>query len=366
MSNSSNQCSSVSDPTRLRNVTNLVERKVFSATDVAIRRAANCLFAGELIGLPTETVYGLAARGDDAKAVERIFTAKKRPRSNPLILHTATASDAFGLFSEECSSNFQEQADRLSKFWPGPLTLIGPRSGAVLDHVTAGGDTVAVRVPDHPVALAVLRELSRIADCVVPVAAPSANRANYVSPTTAHHVAAGLGEHVAMILDGGPSRVGLESTIVLLKGDASPPRVLRSGAISPAQLSEAIGQPVEGVPPHPTDAPPVAAPGQFAKHYSPRTPLCLVKAGSPSAETSSGGGRVLRIVFGPVDERLSPNHGEIWSFNPDGKLESAAAELYAMLRRADALDFEQIQVDCCAEDGLGMAIMDRLRRASHR
>ncbi len=354
----------VPDVTRMKNATTQAGTKIYPATKESIARAAGCLWEGQLIGLPTETVYGLAARGDDAKAVRQIFTAKNRPRHNPLILHVATAADALCLFTDEPSSHLQQRAERLSAFWPGPLTLIGPRHWSILDEVTAGGDTVAVRVPGHPLALAVLRELAEIAGRVVPVAAPSANPANYVSPTTARHVADGLGEHVAMILDGGACRVGLESTIVLLPEDASPLRVLRSGAISPTQLSETVGETVASQTAPPGDAPAVAAPGQFAKHYSPRTPMYLTGARSPTAVSRMTSDRILRIIFGPIEDVTIPEQQYVWSFNPDGKLATAAAELYATLRRADDLHFDAIEVSGCPEEGLGIAIMDRLRRAS--
>ncbi|TWT56257.1 Threonylcarbamoyl-AMP synthase [Allorhodopirellula solitaria] len=336
------------------------------ATEEAISRAASCLLHGQLIGLPTETVYGLAARGDDAEAVAQIFAAKNRPRNNPLILHTASAADAFTLFADDCSPQLWQRARRLSGFWPGPLTLIAPRHRSILDDVTAGGDTVAVRVPNHPVAIAVLQSLAGRAGQVVPVAAPSANRSNYVSPTTAQHVAEGLGDQVEMILDGGPCHVGLESTIVLLPADDSPLCVLRSGAISPAQLSEAVGEPVESLPASPRGAAVVAAPGQFAKHYSPQTPLSLSSDPTPGGVRCDRSGRVLQIVFGPIDAVPGGDCGHMWSFNPDGKLETAAAQLYATLRRADDAQYEAIQVSGCPEVGLGVAIMDRLRRASQK
>lgn len=350
----------------MKTATTFVGRKTFQPSDESIARAAQYLLEGRLVGLPTETVYGLAARGDDADAVNQIFAAKNRPRTNPLILHVASSADAITLMDDGNSLHLRHRIERLSVFWPGPLTIIGPRSPTILDCVTAGGNTVAVRVPDHPVALAVLRELEKIAGRVIPVAAPSANQANYVSPTTACHVAEGLGEHVAMILDGGACRVGLESTIVLLDSDDSSPRVLRSGAITPEQLSDAMGEPVAGVALTQSDAVQVAAPGQFAKHYSPRTPLYLTSRNESSRSQHATTDRVLRIVFGPIAD--SPDHeaSHVWSFNPDGKWETAAAQLFALLRRADALDFDVIEVWGCAEVGLGLAIMDRLRRASHQ
>jgi len=342
---------------------------IVSPSTDSIARAADCLLAGNLIGFPTETVYGLAARGDDVSAVNRIFAAKKRPRHNPLILHVACFEDALSLFAADLSQALLRRAERLAAFWPGPLTMIGPRHDRVLDEITAGGETVAVRVPDHPVALAVLRRLAEVAGHPVPVAAPSANVSNYVSPTTADHVAEGLGDQVALILDGGPCRLGLESTIVYLGDDASPARVLRSGALSAECLSRELGEPVVDVPRVVNDN--IAAPGQFAKHYSPRTPLILRDELSSSIDSSSTHSgpqrhRVLQIVFGPITPSMRAGGNEVWTFSSDGRLETAAANLYATLRRADAGGYDRIDVVACDASGLGNAILDRLSRASQR
>ncbi|MFG0289713.1 MAG: L-threonylcarbamoyladenylate synthase, partial [Rhodopirellula sp. JB044] len=355
---------------------------IYPPSTESIARAANALLEGNLVGIPTETVYGLAARGDMESAVDKIFAAKNRPRSNPLILHVADVEDAESLFDIDASGIVAERLKRLQRLWPGPLTVIGPRDRQILDHVTAGGDTVAVRVPDHPVALDLLRELKRLAGRPIPVAAPSANRSNYVSPTTPQHVAEGLGDGVAMVLDGGQCRVGLESTILFLGSESSSPRVLRSGGISAEQLSEALGE-VVGAPSRnrfsDSDAAPpeakehfVAAPGQFAKHYSPSTPVVLLSNKSGFAEQTSEWQqnttvplpRVLRIVFGPLSREVSQGASEVWTLADDGRLERAACELYAALRKADEGQFDRIEVVPCEEKGIGVAIMDRLRRAS--
>ncbi|EMI55540.1 L-threonylcarbamoyladenylate synthase [Rhodopirellula sallentina] len=350
----------------------------------SIARAANAILEGKLIGMPTETVYGLAARGDMESAVDKIFAAKNRPRSNPLILHVADVEDAEHLFDIDASGIIAARLKRVHRFWPGPLTVVGPRDSQILDHVTAGGDTVAVRVPDHPVALELLRELKRLASRPIPVAAPSANRSNYISPTAPEHVAEGLGEEVAMVLDGGLCRVGLESTILFLGNASSSPRVLRSGGLSAEQLSEALGEPV-GAPRQiqssdSGDASPVAkesfvaAPGQFAKHYSPNTPVVLLSNDSGFAEQNSElpqnttvpAPRVLRIVFGPLTREVSQGASEVWTLASDGRLERAAFELYGALRKADEGQFDRIEVVPCEETGIGIAIMDRLRRASQQ
>ncbi|MCM2374400.1 L-threonylcarbamoyladenylate synthase [Aporhodopirellula aestuarii] len=348
--------------------------KIQPPSSDSIARAVECLLAGELVGLPTETVYGLAARGDVESAVDKIFAAKNRPRTNPLILHVGCAEDAISLFAGDLAPVLRQRIERLGKFWPGPLTLIGPRHHSILDHVTAGGDTVAVRVPDHPVALELLRQLAITAGRPIPVAAPSANPSNYVSPTTADHVADGLGDQVAMILDGGPCRVGLESTILFLGTESTPARVLRSGGISAECLADALGETVLGPIQNAdsavaSDAPSrVAAPGQFAKHYSPRTPLILLNE-SPMErgdQRDSSDRRVLRIIFGAINGVVPKGVVDVWSFSPDGNLETAAAGLYALLREADAGDYDLIEVVSCEESGLGIAIMDRLRRASRK
>lgn len=343
--------------------------KIHRPTESAIAHAADALLHGHLVGLPTETVYGLAARGDDALAVEQIFVAKGRPRHNPLILHVADADAARRLFADHLSSIQRSRLSGLKTFWPGPLTLIVPKHPSILDAVTAGGDTVAVRVPDHPVALSVLREMSRQNGSPVPVAAPSANVSNYVSPTTASHVAEGLGDQVAMILDGGSCRVGLESTIVFLGTEDSPPRILRSGRLGQAELAARLGEPLTGQQ-HPQPASalkeshhrPVAAPGQFAKHYSPRAEVFLLPIDS-SADPPPG---TLHIGFDPIalSDAGSDARSNVWTFAPDGRLETAAANLYLMLRRADQQNYRRIEVVACPEQGIGIAIMDRLRRAA--
>lgn len=317
---------------------------------------------GQLIGLPTETVYGLAGRGDDALAVESIFAAKGRPHHNPLILHVADASDARQWLADDLGEVLQNRFSILQRYWPGPLTLIGPKHSRVLDQVTAGGSTVALRIPDHPVALALLNEMKRQHGIAVPVAAPSANLSNYVSPTTAAHVANGLGDRVSMILDGGPCRVGLESTIVFLGTPDTPPRVLRSGQIDAGDLADRLGEPVIGpqnrlpvVAPEPDT---VAAPGQFAKHYSPHKPVALLPLGTQWIPKQG----VLRIDFVADDDHdRSPAH---WTFAADGRLETAAANLYRVLRDADASAYQRIEIVACPEMGIGIAIMDRLRRSA--
>ena len=335
-----------------------MKSKVLAVDDRTIALAAKSLLAGKLIGLPTETVYGLAARGDDDASVGGIFKAKERPRNNPLILHVVDFVDVKEFFANDLDAVLRGRLDCLSSLWPGPLTVIGPRHHQVLDSVTAGGDTVAIRIPDHPVAIAVLRELNSLAGKAVPVAAPSANVSNYISPTTAAHVESGLGSAVELILDGGPCQVGLESTIVYLGSRSSPPKILRQGHYDSQTIEDCLGEPIIRPDILPTDENPIAAPGQLAKHYSPKTPLALVTPSTPMTTCET----TLRIDFQPETEMPpSPNH---WTFAPYGKLTTAANRLYDVLRKADSAGFARIEVTACTEDGIGLAIMDRLRRAA--
>lgn len=328
-------------------------------TPEAIAEAAEALAQGELVGLPTETVYGLAANAWDERAVRRIFEAKGRPPTNPLIVHIGSIerlSDATG----ELTENQRSLVERLAPFWPGPLTLVLPKRANLPSEVTAGLDTVAVRVPDHPVALALLER------CPFPLAAPSANRSNYVSPTTASHVAEGLSDAVALILDGGPCRMGLESTILSLVED--PPRILRHGALPAERLAEALKLPLATLVREGNSAREAAereaplglsSPGQLPVHYSPRTPLRYRESfGEPIA-----GRRVGLIAFqtSPADDVRAFTTVE--RLSESGDEETIARNLFAALRRLDAMNLDLILVDRLDRAGLGRAIMDRLDRA---
>jgi len=303
-----------------------------------LRRAAKLLRAGKLVAFPTETVYGLGANALSAEAVQRIFEAKGRPRTSPLIVHIAVLEDVHKVVSE-----WPEAAQRLAEeFWPGPLTLVLPKQAAVPDIVTAGLKTVGVRMPSHPVALALLKE------CGLPLAAPSANRFAQLSPTTAEHVRRSLGDRVDFVLDGGPCAVGIESTVLSLVGT---PTLLRPGGISREQLEEVIG-PVavaSGV----TEGP-HASPGMHAKHYSPRTRLLLSKIGEvPHA----GRGVYLRIARDPedgCDVRQMPT-------NP----QEYAQAIYGTLHDLDAARYDWIAVEHPPVTSAWEAVVDRLRRAAH-
>lgn len=302
----------------------------------ALADAAAALRAGRLVGMPTETVYGLAADATDATAVAGIYAAKGRPRFNPLIAHVGdlAAAGREGVFCD--------LSRRLAQtFWPGPLTLVLPRrdSGTVCDLARAGLDTVALRVPAHPVAQALL------AAAGLPLAAPSANRSGSPSPTLARHVAEDLGAAVAMVLDGGPCRVGLESAVVAVRDGRA--TLLRSGGLERARL-EAVTGPL--LAPGAADRAAPASPGMVLRHYAPVAPVRL-------DARAAGPGEVL-IGFGQVADDPAFN------LSPKGDLAEAAGRLFALLRAADALTPAAIAVAPVPAEGLGEAIRDRLIRAA--
>lgn len=302
-----------------------------------LTRAAELLRAGALVALPTETVYGLAGDARNDRAVAAIFEAKGRPQFNPLIVHVGALAEA------EAIAEFSPQARAIAAaFWPGPLTLVLPvRAGAgISELVTAGHDTVAIRMPEHPVARALLTEFGG------PLAAPSANPSGKISPTTARHVLDGLGGRIAAVIDGGPCAVGVELTILSL----DPPRMLRPGGLPAEVLEEALGAPLElgGN----AEAP--NAPGQLSSHYAPGA---AVRLGAHEVGTDE-----VWIGFGPGCA------GADLSLSPTEDLVEAAANLFSALRAADQLAAERgargIAVAPIPEHGLGRAINDRLRRAA--
>jgi len=302
----------------------------------AIAGAAALLRAGRLVAFPTETVYGIGGDATNDHAVAAIFAAKSRPRFNPLIVHIRDLAEA------ERLAVFNSPARHAAaRFWPGPLTLVLPRqpSAGVSLLASAGLDTVAVRVPAHPVAQALLREAGR------PIAAPSANRSGRVSPTEAVHVAEDLGDDVAMILDGGPTPLGLESTVMDLSGEA--PALLRPGAVTLEALTELLGPialPGSGLP---------KSPGMLASHYAPQLPVRV-------AATEARPGEAL-LAFGPD---APSGFAEVLWLSRSGDLAEAAANLFAMLRQLDRPSFTGIAVMPIPEHGLGRTINDRLRRAA--
>jgi L-threonylcarbamoyladenylate synthase len=298
--------------------------------------AAKLLRAGRLVAFPTETVYGLGGDATNERAVAQIFAAKGRQRFNPLIVHVP------GLAEAEAIAEFDDLARRTAaRFWPGPLTLVLPRRRgcAVSLLACAGLDTVAIRAPAHPVAQALLGETGR------PIAAPSANRSGRVSPTEAAHVAEELGPCVALILDGGRTPVGLESTVLDLSVGAA--ALLRPGAVTVEELTELLG---------PITAPEggaVKSPGMQASHYAPSLPLRLNAVGAHPGEAL--------LAFGPS---APPGFADVFWLSRSADLAEAAANLFAMMRRADRPEFTGIAVMPIPEHGLGRAINDRLRRAA--
>lgn len=304
------------------------------------QHAARMLAAGRLVGLPTETVYGLGANALDEAAVSGIFTAKNRPKFDPLILHQSSADRILAY-----AADVPAAAARLAEAcWPGPLTLVLPRHPAISDLVTAGLPTVALRVPDHPLTRRVLEQVA------FPVAAPSANPFGFVSPVRAAHVADQLGDRVAYILDGGPCRVGLESTIVRVTraGEAT---VLRKGG-TPVETIEAIlGGPVE-IRTHGSSRP--EAPGMLSRHYSPGVPLRLTERAE-----REGTADCAVIRFG------RPAAGEhTYTLSEAGDLEEAARHLFTLLRTVAGGGYREAVAEWVPDTGLGRAINDRLRRAA--
>lgn len=363
-----------------------------------VRQAAQVLREGGLVAFPTETVYGLGANALNEQAVARIFEVKGRPRFDPLIVHVANAQAA-----SELVESFPEAAQRLAQaFWPGPLTIVlrkkfvatesqtltfqedkkespgrEPRASGsgdagepvIGDLVTAGLATVAVRVPGHPVALELIREAG------VPVAAPSANRFGGISPTRAQDVEAELGEAVEFILDGGPCRMGLESTVVSLVGleQGGWPVVLRLGGLAVEEIEEVIG-PVELARTGEASQEKIEAgrlsPGMLARHYAPRTPLRMVSRADEAVSGEGLGGRRVAVLAWrdaePLRAAVQRAGGQVVAaevLSAAGDLREAASGLFAAMRRLDAAEADLILAERVPEEGLGRAINDRLRRA---
>jgi len=319
-----------------------------------VARAAELLQSGEIVALPTETVYGLAANALDERAVRLVFSIKGRPLLDPLIVH------GLGVEFLQDLAEFTPMARELAAAcWPGPLTLVLPKRAVVSPLVTAGRETVAVRAPAHSAMRAVLTA------CQLPLAAPSANPFGYISPTCADHVRASFGGRVPWILDGGSCPVGVESTIVDVSNPAGPPQVLRPGPITAEALTRILGRPVESrKAPAPSATAGMAAPGLFARHYSPRTPLGLLEPGAQPAPPSEGR-RVAWVRFHrPAPESALPAHTAVFWLSESGDLAQAAQGLYELLRRLDTAGFEKIWCEAAPSTGLGVALNDRLRRAA--
>ncbi len=294
----------------------------------ALERAGETIRRGGLVAFPTETVYGLGANALDSEAVKHIYRVKGRPYASPLIVHVADQAMARALTLE-----WPEHAEELAaRFWPGPLTLVLRKAAAVPDLVTAGLDSVGIRIPAHPVALALIRAAG------VPIAAPSANLFTQISPTTAEHVLQGLREQVELILDGGQTEFGIESTVVSLM--RMPPAVLRPGMISQADLEGATGVQWEQEIDRPHITEPAESPGLHPRHYAPRTPFYLLE---PGITVRSGRGRIIELP---------------------ASLKEFAHQLYAQLHEADAEGWDWIAVRKPPDTPEWAGVIDRLRRAS--
>ncbi|GLH71976.1 threonylcarbamoyl-AMP synthase [Geothrix limicola] len=318
--------------------------QIRGADDSAISEAATILAAGGLVAFPTETVYGLGADGLNPEAVAKIYAAKGRPATNPVILHVDNVASAKALVS-----HWPEAAQRLAdRFWPGPLTLVLPASETVPSIVRAGGPSVALRCPAHRVALALIRAVGR------PLAAPSANRSQHLSPTRAEHVASSLGEAVDLILDGGATEAGLESTILDLSG--ARPRILRPGPITPADLAAIVGS-VDLWEGAVRAGERQAAPGMAERHYAPRARLDLVTPGSAVAVPSE---RVAYVALGRLPALPDQVRGVLLPLDA----EIVGARLYALLHELDDAGFERVMMERPPEGEAWMAVRDRLRRAS--
>lgn len=315
------------------------------ATHMAeIKQAVEVLRGGGLVAFPTETVYGLGADATQAAAVERIYRVKGRPATNPVIVHVADIERA-----KRYAADWPEAAQKLAdRFWPGPLTLVLPKSPQIVDQVTAGLGTVGLRVPNHPLALELLRAFDGA------VGAPSANRSMRISPTTADHVREELGEDVQLILDGGPCEVGIESTVLDLSGDQ--PCVLRPGMVTRSMIEQVIGPVATGKPLGDTRQP-ALSPGQQLTHYAPRTPAFRFNA--PQAVRISTDGAGL-IDIAAIDQ---PRFNDTTITLPADP-EQYARHFYAVLRQLDRMDLKAIFVEMPPDSPAWTPVRDRIRRAT--
>lgn len=315
-----------------------------------IDRAAQVLTCGGLVAFPTETVYGLGANALDPTAVRRIFEAKGRPARNPLIVHVASVAAAPAFVSE-----WPPEATALAeRFWPGPLTLVLPKADTVPDVVTAGGPTVGIRMPAHPIAAALIEAAG------VPVAAPSANRSSRVSPTRVEHVLKALDGRIDLVLDGGPTAGGIESTV--LDVSVRPARLLRPGPVTPAQIEPIIGAVVRAAETPTSPGAPLGSPGLLKRHYAPRARLeCVTGSGEArTRELVQTGRRVGWVAFGrpPCGEAGATTI--VMPTQPD----AYAARLYAALHELDDTHVDWIVVELPPDEPAWLAVRDRLRRAA--
>jgi len=321
--------------------------RIYRGTPRNLARLSRILRGGGLVAVPTETVYGLAANALDAAACRKIFRAKRRPSHDPLIVHIHSSAQL------EMLAEPNDAARKLAqKFWPGPLTIILPKRAIVPAIVSAGLSSVAVRMPRHPLFRKLLERTG------LPLAAPSANIFGYVSPTSAEHVANGLGNKIAHILDGGPSAIGVESTIVDLR-DPHAPRLLRPGAVTRRELERVLGTRIR-LPRKTKNDRAQISPGRLPRHYSPRTPSVLHKRISPSAPTRAPATEAWVFIAKPRDV----SGQNIFWLDDRGQLSGAARRLFDVLRKLDDGRFTRIHFERAQGGGLADAINDRLKRAA--
>ena len=322
--------------------------KFFELAEIttAILDAKEALDDHQLVAIPTETVYGLAANGSSEIALKKIFTAKGRPANNPLILHFKNL-DAIAPYVKEISAQTKLLAEN---FWPGPLTLLLEKSDQVPPIVTAGSPRVAVRVPNHPITLELLKSLE------YPLAAPSANPSGYISPTTAQHVAAQLGDKIPFILDGGPCTSGIESTILGWEG--ATPIIYRKGVITSEQIDSVLGT----YPEFNTNSEVLEAPGMLSSHYAPNTPTIVTESVEKTVLEQQD--KKIGLILFNENSQLGVTKEVVLS--KTGSLTEMAKNLYAAMRQLDTLSLDVLIIEKAPDEGIGKAINDRLKRSSFR
>ena len=322
---------------------------ILQPTEENLLQMSKFLLSGGLVGIPTETVYGLAANALDPEASKKIFEVKNRPSNDPLICHVASQEEV----DQICFPT--DLARKLcDAFWPGPLTVILRKKSVVPEIVTAGLDSVAVRCSSHPV----MRNLTQL--CEFPIAAPSANPFAYISPTRAEHVEASLGNKIEYIIDGGPCEFGLESTIIDAR-EESIPRILRYGALSPEEIEDELGMEAQRPAKTASDNIPQIAPGSLPKHYSPNCKLEVVSKILDLEKIATENEDTAYLLL--QKPRFETGRNVFW-LSESGKLQDIAAHLFDVLRKMDTMGFSRIVAEEAKELGLGVAINDRLRRAA--
>lgn len=321
-----------------------------------LARAASLLMKGDVVAFPTETVYGLGADATNEGAVKKIFEIKGRPNNNPLIVHLPSFSEVQRHLSSLGNNKMVDLVEKLSVFWPGPLTVVVPKLNTISSLVTGGGDSLALRVPKHPIAHTLLEMTG------LPIAAPSANLSQKISPTTAEHVLDQLGDRVPMILDGGQTTIGLESTVISLL-DPLCPTILRPGAISLESLSITLGITVASITTtgrEDSSLAPLASPGLMERHYAPVTTTKFLS----SVDLWSLPPIRIGLLAFREGLHLDFDFAAIRTVSANCNLIEVAHNLYSALFELDHSELDLILVDSCDESGLGVAIMDRLRRAT--